>query len=91
MAIMAIGNELLHDVFPNTCAWEPQEWNKTNKQKKNVRREAWVRKEEREATVHNDLFAYFKYRKMCNGIIFTFYKTVLLQDSLCTIGTVTSR
>ena len=31
--------------FPNTRAWELQEWNKIKKQTKNVRRDAWVWKE----------------------------------------------
>ena len=35
-------------VFPNTRAWEQQEWNETKKQKK-ARREAWVRKEVKRA------------------------------------------
>ena len=43
---MAIGNvELSKTVFPNTRALEQQEWNKTKKQKKNIRREEWVWKE----------------------------------------------
>ena len=29
-------------VFPNTREWEQQEWNKTKRQTKKVRREAWV-------------------------------------------------
>ena len=32
-------------VFPNTRAWEQQDWNKTVKQRKKVRREEWVWKE----------------------------------------------
>ena len=32
-------------VFPNTSAWQQQEWNKTKRQTKNVRREAWVWKD----------------------------------------------
>ena len=32
-------------VFPNTRAWEQQERNKTKKQTKKARREAWVWKE----------------------------------------------
>ena len=31
-------------VFPNPCQWDPQEWNNTKKQTKNVRREAWAQK-----------------------------------------------
>ena len=32
-------------VFPNTRAWEQQDWNKIKKQTKKVRIEAWVWKE----------------------------------------------
>ena len=44
---MAIGqvHNLCTSVFPNTYAWEQQEWNKIQKQLKKVRREAWVWKE----------------------------------------------
>ena len=33
-------------VFPNTCAWEQEEWNKTKKQNKKVIREVWVWEED---------------------------------------------
>ena len=36
-------------VFPNTWAWEQQEWNKIQKQMKKVGREAWVIKEVKRA------------------------------------------
>ena len=32
-------------VFPNTCAWQQQDWNKTIKQRKKVRRGEWLWKE----------------------------------------------
>ena len=32
-------------VFPNTCAWEHKDWNKTMKQRKKVRRGEWMWKE----------------------------------------------
>ena len=36
---MDIGNvELMHECFPNTRAWEQQEWNKLKKQTKKERR-----------------------------------------------------
>ena len=41
---MAIGNELVHEFDHNTCAWEQQEWNKTQKQTKKVSREERVTK-----------------------------------------------
>ena len=42
--------ELMHaSIFPNTLAWEQQEWNKIKKQTKKVRREAWVWKEVKQA------------------------------------------
>ena len=57
---MAIGIvELVYECFPNTRAWEQQEWNKIKKQKqqewnkikkqKKVIREAWVWKEVKRA------------------------------------------
>ena len=33
------------NVFPNTRAWEPQEWNKTKRQTMKVRRDTWTWKE----------------------------------------------
>ena len=36
-------------VSPNGCTWEQQEWNKTKKQMKKVRRGAWVWKEAKHA------------------------------------------
>ena len=43
---MAIGNwELMQECFPNSRAWEQQEWNKIQKQTKTVRSEASVWKE----------------------------------------------
>ena len=41
--------ELMHECFPNTHAWEQQERNKTKRQLKIVRREAWVWKEAKRA------------------------------------------
>ena len=32
-------------VFPNTCEWEQQDWNKTMKQRKKIRRGEWIWKE----------------------------------------------
>ena len=45
-------------VFPNTHAWEQQEWNKTMRQRKTHRREAWVRKKAQRARIKEVPTAY---------------------------------
>ena len=45
-------------VLPNTCVWEHQDWNKTMKQRKKVRRGEWMWKELQRARKNKVLSSY---------------------------------